>query len=76
MTNLAHCYYPKNNLGNINHAMDVLTKYIEENNRMNENLTNIRYTVWAGLNVFRQNTANDDDKKFYSYSLQVNIITF
>lgn len=57
-------------VGNINHAMDVLTKYVEENNQMNENLTNIRYTVWAGLNVFRQNTANDDDKKFYSYSLQ------
>lgn len=76
MTNLVHCYYSKNNLGNINHAMDVLTKYVKENNQMNENLTNIRYTVWAGLNVFRQNTANDDDKKFYSYSLQVNIITF
>jgi len=56
--------------------MDILSKYVEENNQMNENLTNIRYTVWAGLNVFRQNTANDDDKKFYSYSLQVNIITF
>lgn len=76
MTNLARCYYSKNNLGNINHAMDILSKYVEENNQMNENLTNIRYTVWAGLNVFRQNTANDDDKKFYSYSLQVNIITF
>jgi len=56
--------------------MDILTKYVKENNQMNENLRNMQYTVWGGLNVFRQNTANDDDKKFYSYSLQVNIITF
>lgn len=56
--------------------MDILIEYVEENNQMNENLTNMRYTVLAGFNVFRHNTANDYDKKFYSYSLQVNIITF
>jgi len=74
MTNVAHYYYTKTNLGDINRAVDIFNKYVEENNEMNESLVNMRYTVWAGNEVFKRNTANDYDKKFYSYSLQVNIL--
>jgi len=68
--------YTKTNLGDIDRAMDILNEYIEGNNKMNEIMTNIRFTVWAGKQVFKRNTANDYDKKFYSYSLQVNILFF
>uniref|UniRef100_A0A2H8THU7 Prolyl 4-hydroxylase subunit alpha-2 n=1 Tax=Melanaphis sacchari TaxID=742174 RepID=A0A2H8THU7_9HEMI len=57
-------------VGDINCSVDILNEYLMENNEMNDNLTNIRYTVWNGNNVFKRNTANDNDKKFYSYSLQ------
>ncbi|XP_026812780.1 prolyl 4-hydroxylase subunit alpha-2-like [Rhopalosiphum maidis] len=57
-------------VGDISRAMDIFKKYFKQNNEMNESLTNMRYTVWAGNNVFKRNTANDYDKKFYSYSLQ------
>jgi hypothetical protein len=74
MTNVAHYYYTKTNLGDIKRAADIFNEYAEENNEMSESLVNMRYTVWAGNEVFKRNTANDYDKKFYSYSLQVNIL--
>jgi len=54
--------------------MDILNEHAEETKKINDDMMNMRFTVWAGNNVYKRNTADDHDKKFYSYSLQVNII--
>lgn len=71
---MAHYYRTETNLGNIDRALDILNKYIEETNETNDNILNMQFTIWVGKTVFKRNTADDQDKKFYSYSLQVNII--
>lgn len=57
-------------VGNIDRALDILNKYIEETNETNDNILNMQFTIWVGKTVFKRNTADDQDKKFYSYSLQ------
>lgn len=52
--------------------MGLLNTYLEEHNyQMNDIMTNIRYIVWSGKDMFKRNTANDPDKKYYSYPLKV-----
>lgn len=72
--NVAHYYCTETNLGNTGRAVDLLDMYVKENNEMNDKMMNMQFTVWVGKTVFKRNTADDQDKKFYSYSLQVNII--
>lgn len=62
----------QNHSGNIDKAKTIFEDYVNEGNEMNEILTSIQYTVWAGDEVFKRNTADDFDKKLYSYSLTVN----
>jgi len=66
----------KKNLGDIDRALDILKKFIEETNTLDDNINNMWFTVRIGKLVFKRNTADDHDKKFYSYSLQVNIIFY
>lgn len=56
--------------------MWLLNTYITENYQLTDILTNLRYIVWSGKDIFKRNTANDPDKKYYSYSLQVSIYTY
>lgn len=63
----------KQKLGDVDNAMWLLNTYVGENNMLSDVMTNIRYIVWTGKDIFKRNTANDPDKKYYSYPLQVSI---
>lgn len=54
--------------------MEIMNKDIlgELNHILTDELTNMRYIIWTGKEVYKRNTANDIDKKFYSHSLRVN----
>lgn len=62
-----------NVLGNIEKAKDIILKYEEKNDISDsEVIINMRYILWAGFKVFKRNTVDDKDKKFYSHALHVN----
>lgn len=75
MANVISSNYTETNLGDVDGAKNILKEYSKNTKEINDAMMNIRFTVWAGNTVFKRNTAEDHDKKFYSYSLQVNIIT-
>ncbi|VVC45381.1 Hypothetical protein CINCED_3A009176 [Cinara cedri] len=56
-------------VGDIEKANTVINDYMQTN-YLNEILTNVRYIVYNGNRVFKRNTANDTDKKFYSHSFK------
>ncbi|XP_016659455.1 prolyl 4-hydroxylase subunit alpha-1 isoform X2 [Acyrthosiphon pisum] len=58
-------------VGDVDGAMYILEEHAKGTNEINDDIINMRFTVWAGNNVFKRNTADDHDKKFYSYSLQL-----
>jgi len=73
MANVTRCNNcTETNLGDVDGAKNILNEYGQNTN--DDIMMNIRFTVWAGNTVFKRNMAEDHDKKFYSYSLQVNII--
>lgn len=75
MVNVTRSNCTETNLGDVNGAKNILNEYSKNTKEISDVMMNIRFTVWAGNTVFKRNTAEDHDKKFYSYSLQVNIIT-
>lgn len=74
MANVPHYNCTETNLGDVDGAMYILNEHADEINEIHDDMINMRFTVWAGNKVYKRNTADDHDKNFYSYSLQVNII--
>jgi len=59
-------------LGDVHRAKWILHGFMQANNELTEILNNLKYVIWSKKEVFKRNTANDRNKRFYSHSLRVN----